>query len=224
MEITKEYSKTEKIKVCRHILYNTKRVVNKKHEDWIIKNVLSKHVDWDIKKGVGVDHLEVGPDGYGGICFFIQRVDGTSTDISFMAALRPHTKKHDLMKACRSAVRPITNKVKDEVKLPYTCPITGVVITDIKDIHIDHYDHTFETVFDMWIADKNIDELFKSINKQTPDVDNGTCTYFVDDSINEDFINFHNKHTHLRAVSQKANLSTLRKQKNGNKSKTDSNR
>lgn len=214
---TRIYSKNDKIKICRHILYNTKSVIDKKYESWIIKNVLSNHIDWDIKKGVGIDHLEVGSDGYGGKCFFIVRTDGSSTDISFMAALKPRTKKQDLMKACRTAVIPIKNKVRDEVELPYTCPITGEIITDMKNIHIDHYNHTFETVFDMWIANKDIDELHKKINKQTPDVDNGTITYFVDETINEDFIEFHNKNTHLMAISKKANLSDRRKEENQKK-------
>lgn len=209
----KEYTKSQKIKVCREILKNTKLIVDKKHEKWLIENVLSNHVDWDIKVGVGIDHLEVMPDGYGWKCFKIVRTDNTSTDISFMAALKPRTKKQDLMKACRTAVIPIKNKVRNEVVLPYTCPITGTIITDIDNIHIDHYNHTFEIVFEMWIADKNIDELHNKINKQTTGVDNGTRTYFVDDNIINDFIDFHNRNTHLRAISKKANLSMGRNSK-----------
>ena len=38
-----------------------------------------------------------------------------------------------------------------------------------------------------------------------------TKTWFDDKDINDDFIKFHNLHTHLRVVSKIANLSILRK-------------
>jgi len=207
----RELTKADKRKICRHVLYNTKLVVDKKHEKWLIKNVFMYHPDWDEKKGEGVDHLEVGSDGYGGKCFFIIQIDGWKEDISFEAALRPRTKKSYINKACRTAILPIKNKVRDSIEFPFICPITGKEITDIREIHIDHYDEPFDVVFNMWISDKDIDELYNKTNKSVSGVNSGTHAYFVDENIIADFIEFHNKNTHLRAVSKRANLSNLRK-------------
>jgi hypothetical protein len=63
----------------------------------------------------------------------------------------------------------------------------------------------------MWISDKDIDELYNKTNKSVSGVNSGTHSYFVDENIIADFIEFHNKNTHLRAVSKRANLSDLRK-------------
>lgn len=210
---SKVYSKADKRKVCRAVLYSTRQVVNEKHAKWLVDNVFMYHPEWDEKQGVGVDHFEVGPDGYGGKCFYIVQTDGWKEDISFEAALRPRTKKTYVNKACRTAVIPIKNKIRDEIEFPFTCPITGEIITDIRGIHIDHYDEPFDTVFNMWLEDKDIDVLYDSTNKQTSGVNSGTHAYFVDEDIIADFIEFHNKHTHLRAVSKRANLSDLRKKK-----------
>lgn len=209
----KVYSKADKRKVCRYVLYNTKSVVNENHANWLINNVFMFHPEWDEKQGVGIDHLEVGSDGYGGKCFYIIQTDGWKEDISFEAALRPRSKKSYINKACRTAVLPIKNKIRDNIEFPFTCPITGEVITDINGIHIDHYDEPFDTVFNMWLEDKDIDVLYNSTNKQASGVNSGTHAYFVDKDIIADFIDFHNKHTHLRAVSKRANLSDLRKKK-----------
>lgn len=204
-------TKASKRKICRYILYNTKLEVDKKYGKWLIENVFKYHPDWDEKQGEGIDHLEVGPDGYGGKCYYVVQTDGWKEDISFEAALRPRTKKSYVNKACRTAILPIKNKVRDSIEFPFTCPITGEVITNIREIHIDHYDEPFDVVFNMWIADKDIDELYSKTNKNVSGVNSGTHAYFIDEDIIADFIEFHNKHTHLRAVSRRANLSDLRK-------------
>lgn len=41
--------------------------------------------------------------------------------------------------------------------------------------------------------------------------DNETTTYFTDEDIKENFIKFHNEHTHLRAIHRKENLSTRKR-------------
>jgi hypothetical protein len=53
--------------------------------------------------------------------------------------------------------------------------------------------------------------LYNKTNKSVSGVNSGTHSYFVDENIIADFIEFHNKNTHLRAVSKRANLSDLRK-------------
>ena len=131
------------------------------------------------------------------------------TDISYLTSITPPSKKNQVKAACRTSIRPIIKDIKNSVKLPYRCPITGDIITTMDDIHIDHYDMEFNDVFELWIKDKDLDWLYEDVMKSN--VDGSTITSFKDESIIKDFIEFHNTHTHLRVVSKKANLSVLKR-------------
>ena len=196
--------------MCRNILHNTHKIVDKKSSEFLISQVFPNHPEWDEKVGIGIDHLEVRPDGYGGRCFWIVRRDGSFTDISFVASISPPKKKADVIKACRTVIRPLIEEMRESIKLPFTCPITGEIVLDRHNVHIDHYNLTFKEVFCEWVKDKDIDALYARTLKSNRD--NDTNTYFDDEEICRDFLEFHNQHTHLRAVSRRANLSVFRKQ------------
>lgn len=205
-----ELNKNQLIKVCRYILYNTDVVVEEKYSKFLIERVFSRHQEWEEKKGVGIDHLEVRPNRYKQKNFYIVRIDGSVTDISFLKALQHPTKLSVVKEACRNAILPIILEIRSEIQLPFKCPLTGETVTDKKLIHVDHYDLTFDEVFNKWIEDKNINELYEKVAKSQ---DNSEQTYFEDDAISKDFLDFHNKNTHLRVISAKANLSLLKKNK-----------
>lgn len=204
----KSYNKTQKTKICKFILNNTDCVVEKKYSDFLVENVFPTHPEWKKKVGVGIDHLEVRKTRRNK-CFFIVRTDGTVTDISYLAAINPHNKRQDVMAACRYAISSTIELFRRSITLPFVCPVTGEVVTDRSNMHIDHYDLTFKELFDMWIQDKDIDELYKKTLKSNRD--DCVDTFFDDSRVIIDFIQFHNSHTHLRAVSKTANLSVLKK-------------
>lgn len=211
----KKYSKNELTKLCRYVLYHTERIVDKRSEKILVNLVFINHPEYERKKGCGIDHLEVRNDCYGGKCFWIVRTDGTETDISFTTAIRYNNgisykyKIDTIIAACRNAILPEIFKFRNEITVPFKCPITGETITDKHLIHIDHYDMDFKSVFDMWVKGKDIDELYKKT--RTSSVDGDMRTWFDDKDLVNDFIGFHDTHTHLRAVSRDANLSVLRK-------------
>lgn len=203
------YNKKEKTKLCRYILENSDGRVEDKYSRFLLKYIFPYHPEWNEKEGVGVDHIEVRPDGYRKKCFYIIRKDSTVTDISYVSSITPPSKKEQVRTACRTAIRPIIENIKNRVELPYRCPITGDIITSMDDIQIDHYDMEFNDVFELWIKDKNLDWLYGDVKKSS--TDGSTITSFKDESIIKDFICFHNTHTHLRVVSKKANLSVLKR-------------
>lgn len=205
----KSLNKSQKTKICKFILNNTECVVEKKYSDFLVGNVFPTHPDWKKKVGVGIDHLEVRNTRYGNKCFFIIRTDGTITDISYPAAISPHNKTKDIMAACRNAVSSMIELFRRSITLPFVCPVTGEVVTDRSNMHIDHYDLTFKELFDLWMKDKDVDELYRKTLKSNRD----DCmdTFFDDEKVILDFIQFHNSHTHLRAVSKTANLSVLKR-------------
>ena len=209
MESSISYNKKEKTKLCRYILDNSDVRVEDKYSRFLLKYIFPYHPDWKEKEGVGIDHIEVRPDGYGHKCFYLIRKDSTVTDISYLTSITPPSKKEQVRTACRTAIRPIIKEIKNSVKLPYRCPITGDIITSMEYIQIDHYDMEFNDVFELWIKDKDLDWLYEDVIKSN--VDGSTITSFKDESIIKDFIEFHNTHTHLRVVSKKANLSVLKR-------------
>ena len=209
MESSSNYNKKEKTKLCKYILDNSDVRVEDKYSRFLMKYIFPYHPKWNDKEGVGIDHIEVRPDGYGHKCFYLIRKDSTVTDISYLTSITPPSKKEQVRTACRTAIRPTIKDIKNSVKLPYRCPITGDIITSMEDIQIDHYDMEFNDVFELWIKDKDLDWLYEDVMKSN--VDGSTITSFKDESIIKDFIEFHNTHTHLRTVSKRANLSVLRK-------------
>lgn len=170
-------------------------------------SILSQHDQWDSKMGVGIKSISVGLAQYGSKCFYINRIDGTTTDISFRHAIAPKSPLSQIKAACRHAVQKIIAAKKCSVVFGVeTCPFTKEILLP-HNTHIDHYDLTFADLFNLWYKSQDHDRLVSAIN---PSDDNSTYTYFTDSQINSEFIAFHNDNTHLRAVSAYANLSILR--------------
>jgi hypothetical protein len=192
--ITRQYNINEKIDNAEHFAF--------------LMNLFSRHSEWDMKRGCGIKSITVKKDFYGNKYFYLNRVDGTGTDISFVHCISERKPIAIIKQACRYAVRNEIEAYRRK-NVQYgvtTCPITGDVLTQ-DNTHIDHYDLTFQQMFDRWIAGRSIDELFKKINKTD---DNSLLTYFTCDLLISEFIEFHNKHCKLRAVTKTANLSILR--------------
>jgi hypothetical protein len=201
-------TKTEIQEKAKAILNSTRILheVNKEDFVFLIKEVFCKHPFWNYKtKGqliVGI-HVNVSPEHWTK-CFYITRMDGTSTDIGLAKCFRKAS--DETVAACREAIRPIIEKFRSELKYPFICPVTGEVLSDPSEVHIDHYDETFIKVVRSWIETKSTDEL-----QLKPPKDNQSAVRFLYAATDIDFINYHNSHTHLRAVSVTANLSILKR-------------
>lgn len=171
-------------------------------------SVFEGHQEWEGKQGCGIKGVFVDKTDFGGRCFWLDRFDGTITDISYIKSITPPTKLADINKACRTAIQPIIKEFRNKnVTFGETrCPFTNEILT-YSNTHIDHYDLMFYELFKLWIDKYNIDEIYNVVNKST---DGDVNTRFTDYAIEQDFIKFHNANTHLRAVSKKANLSILK--------------
>lgn len=193
---------------CKKVLDEIDGVVPECVECFLVGDILMKHPHWEKKIGDGYDHIEVRRGLYGKKGFFIVRSDGSSIDISYRKAIYSYpSKRAEVMKACRTAISPIIEMFRNQIVLPFKCPITGEIVTNISDVHIDHYDKTFKDLFDVWMKDKNVDELYDKIVRSK---DDSGEVRFSDPYITMDFYQFHNSNTHLRPVSKTANEKVLR--------------
>lgn len=197
---------SEKEKQCQDMLYNRIAL----DEDWLIQEVFSNHPNWEEKSYPGIKQISIGtsPDWHSQ-CFYLHRIDGTSTDIGFKKSLRPPNNKQKIAKACRTAVQESINKFKASINYGRDrCPITKNILYE-HNSHIDHYEPQFVEIVSMWLTElkftsEDIDEIAnKFVNKS---IDNNSTTRFTNDELANDFKNYHDKIAQLRCIEKTENL------------------
>ena len=193
MKITKK----SLIDRCREILYKyNDKVTNPDDYNFLIE-LFNKHPNHTQKIGAGIDYIYVKPnkDFPSTRCFYIYRKDGSFTDISFNECISPSSSLKKIKTACRNSINDIIFQERKKIVFPFTCPITGLVCKSYEDVHIDHYDLTFDQLFNLWVKNKDLEYLLENINES---MDNNSITEFINLDISKDFIEFHNRNTHLK--------------------------
>jgi hypothetical protein len=201
--MTKKYQKDQ----CKEIL--NKYALNHtiiEERDFLV-NVFKNHPNWKEKRGHGGKRIFIGQDNYKHRCFFIERIDNTVVDISYLTAIAGNSKS-DLERikiACRNAILPeiIDFRNKNVIFGVTKCAISYDILTK-ENINIDHYDLKFSEMFDLWIKRYNPKELVKNIMVQDQ------TSIFINNEILNDFISFHNLNCKLRAVTKHVNQNILR--------------
>lgn len=203
-------NKKDKIERCRHILYkyNVGDTITDINDGYFLLSIFKNHSEWETKKGIGIKSISIINNFFKTRCFQLNRIDGTSTDISFTHSISNVSKISEIKKACRNAIRDEIVKFRNaNVEFGKTiCHFSNEVLTS-ENTHIDHYDLSFDEMFSIWAASKDLHYLYSKINETQ---DNSFTTFFTDNAIINDFVNFHNENCKLRAVSKTANLSILK--------------
>jgi hypothetical protein len=198
-------NKTKLKEKCKAILSQDFMIDSDKE---FLMNLFTMHPSFEQKKGDGIKDIKIKRTIYGNNCFYIERTDGSGTDISYLKCIngRP-TKISEIKKACRTAIRSEVVKIKNSVNYGIdTCQFTGEVLNE-NNTHIDHYNLKFNEVVNNWLKLKDVEFLASKLNNKK---DNEVEVFFIDENIIADFLEYHNKNTHLRAVSKKANLTILK--------------
>jgi len=201
--MTKKYQKDQ----CKAIL--NKYALNHtiiEERDFLV-NVFKNHPNWQEKRGHGGKRIFIGQDNYKHRCFFIERIDNTVVDISYLTAIAGNSKS-DLERikiACRTAILPeiIDFRNKNVIFGVTKCAISDEILIK-ENINIDHYDLKFSEMFELWIKRYNPKELIKNIMVQEQ------TSIFINNEILNDFISFHNLNCKLRAVTKHVNQNILR--------------
>lgn len=173
--------------------------------------IFQGHPEYHIKVGSGISNIYIAKGlEYSTRCFFITRIDGSTSDISYIRSIDGATTKiSDIKCACRSAIKDVIARRRDKVQFGVSiCPISGEVLTN-ENTHIDHYNLPFDEVCNEWLKSQNIEFVHSCLNDST--IDHVQEISFASRNLKESFVAFHNANTRLRAVTKQANLSTLRK-------------
>jgi hypothetical protein len=203
-------NKKQKLEKCKSILhkYPINSIIDDTSDVLFLLSIFENHPEWELKQGVGIESISIIKTEYNNRCFQLHRIDGSCTDISYISSINKPSKLQQIKSACRRAIsnQIIQFRTENVIYGSSKCPITQEVLT-MENTHIDHYDLPFEEMFANWLKRYEIEYLFSKINETA---DNDIITCFTDEVIIEDFINYQNENSKLRAVSRRANLSTLR--------------
>lgn len=145
--------------------------------------------------------------------FWIMRVDGSETDISYLECLTetPHHKRFE--RACRVAIEPSIMGFK---QLAFAlsagliaCPLTGDILT-LTDSHADHIaPKTFKKLLADFVKIHGIDISGVSVNGRGVD---GAIQDTLDSTeLEKQWIAYHDANADLRIVSRLGNLSHAKK-------------
>lgn len=167
---TKIYKKTK----CQAIL--KKGFVSKEDKKFLLK-LLENHPNYDLKLGCGILEIFIKKTCWNNNGFYIKRVDGTETDFSYLACLNPKSKLQNIKTACRSSI------AEDMMNIS-------------RRGYIAHHVVPFIDIFNLWIKDKNIDEI-----ELTGTEDNCVVTCFKKEELSKDFRIFHNSISEIKEVT-----------------------
>ena len=161
-------NKKEKAIRCKQIL-NEKGIISEDNKTFLL-DVFKNHREWDLKKGKGIINIYTDTakheKSYNQKCFYLVRNDNSVTDISYVKSIYPPSKKTDISSACRNSIKEeIENYKKNKIIFGKSrCAITNEILK-YNDTHIDHYDMSFKDLVKKWLKDKNVDDIYLSINK-----------------------------------------------------------
>jgi hypothetical protein len=149
-------------------------------------SLFARHPAWEEKHGCGVAYFSVGRDKWSGRCFYLHRVDGSSTDISFLRA----ASGKDLAPKTRTlcAMRRAIQAQCDKVHRP-------------DGYHVDHVE-PLEALAEKFLKANGYDWQHVSIVR-------GDGMYGValgDRQFERDWQDFHREHAELRAIPALENL------------------
>jgi hypothetical protein len=141
-------------------------------------------------------------------CFYIRRVDGSTTDISWHEAIKPATSIKKLRAACRNAILRQKLTFRDMAWPPgdastRICPITGLPFAR-SEAHVDHTPpQTLAQLVDDWLENEGISVSDVPLD-ETGDMKSADT--FESAAQNASWLAFHASHAQLRLISAEGNL------------------
>lgn len=143
--------------------------------------------------------------------FRLCRVDGTSTDFSFLKCIRRHSATSDFKSACRAAIREQILAFKSAFFREHRdgcdtvrCAISGAEV-GFYDAHVDHEPPwTFDAIVASFIPEHGL------VLSQVRFLRDSFGVQFADPTLKEAFGAFHRQRAQLRVVSAHANLTQKR--------------
>jgi hypothetical protein len=130
-------------------------------------------------------------------CFWLERHDGTITDISYLECLKPSTHSEQVTHALRCAVSP--DVVRAKTYLPLGCAVCRAPDGD----HVDHAQPPFTVLAEHWL--ETVGGAAAIALEPSSDADG--ITRLSDDALAGAWVLFHREHALLQRLCSACNLS-----------------
>ncbi len=176
-------------------------------------SLIERHPEAVHKIGSGVKRFYKAPADMGTSCFWLERVDGSNTDFSYITAVKAKGKSlyQEFAEACRNSIQPDLTRTKEcffennaDSDGCVECEISGERIA-IYESHLDHKKPmTFQVIVRTFIEAHEI-EINRDMLSEPKDAQ--FTTEFTDLSIKERFKKYHHNIAQLRIINTKSNLS-----------------
>ena len=202
-------SKKKLIERCQKILhgYKVKETLPENDTRFLNSLINNYHPESELKIGCGVKRMWIDSNEYGGIGFYLERFDGSSTDWSFMKSINNPSKWHDFRAACRNAImdQTIEYKMKRFEEERYIeCCLTGEQLF-VDTAHTDHEPpRTFDALLKVFLQKSKIDYNTIQID---PTYDNKVGCWLSDVNFSKRWFDFHKLNAKFRLTSRTGNLS-----------------
>ena len=175
--------------------------------------LLERHPEADKKIGCGVKRLYKDRTEMPTSCFWIERIDGSTTDFSYLSAIKSKGKSllQEFLEACRNAVHDDLRRTKKSFFDKYgnedgkvSCDITGDYIA-LYESHLDHMKPLTFQVLVITFVNANEIEICPEMLSMSQDAQFRTS--FVDPELRDRFRRYHHKTAKLRIITAERNLS-----------------
>ena len=204
-------SKTKAQEYAKEILnkYSYNDILNDTDFEFMKSYFKHFHYEWERKNGVGIELIFIKKSNWGNNEFWIQRKDGSTTDISYiLKKIEKPDYKYWLELAFRNVISEDILLFKSEIfrdKKYIICEITNEKLTQ-DEVDIDHYGTPFKSIFDEFVALK---ELQIDTSMFIESQDQQVIPQLIDSNLREEFRLYHQQICKLRAISKYANRGIL---------------
>jgi hypothetical protein len=164
--------------------------------------LIAMHPEASRKIGVGIYHFKIVRNALGaGRGIKLVRTDGSEEGFSYKRCITgvvqsPHGK---VCEALRFAVRSQLIAFRDALGMPVKCAVSGVIITDRKNLHIDHRE-PFWILLERFCQDRQVDLTTLETSG------NGENLALVDQKVSSEFEEYHRLHAELQPLLKATNV------------------
>lgn len=196
--------------------YQIDEEVSDEEDFQALVDLIENHPESTEKIGQGIAGFFVSSADYGTRAFHVLRIDNSSTEFSYLAAVKGERPSAitEFKEACRAAIRPSINKAKrlffenhGDEEGRVCCDVTGEMVSQ-DECHVDHKGAlSFNVLVEMFIDANGINVTRDLVSAPS---DNQYVAELIDPEMKKRWIEMHtnsvNRNKSLRIVKKEVNL------------------
>ncbi len=201
-------NKSQTILEIQKILNSPKELpytLNQKEFQYM-SSILKNHPYYEKKRKVGIKNLFIKKTIFNNNGFFIERIDGTTTDFSFHQCLNKENRIQKVRSMFRTAIKEQIWNFRDKEfsnSSTIICPILSIPVAK-SNCHVDHFNPMFYELLNGFIKQNSLN--LNDIKIGGENQDNIMQYYFLDKNLEANWQKFHLENAKLRVTSIRGNL------------------